>query len=66
MWVCSSFLDDILTDLLMQDYVDACDRLSQLTLTEQQQREIVRVLVHCCGNVRLSFILSHFDFHSGF
>ena len=33
--------------------MDACDRLSQLTLTEQQQREIVRVLVHCCGNVRL-------------
>ncbi|KIM20855.1 hypothetical protein M408DRAFT_81406 [Serendipita vermifera MAFF 305830] len=33
-----------------EDYVDACDKLSQLTLTEQQQREIIRVLVHCCGN----------------
>jgi nucleolar MIF4G domain-containing protein 1 len=34
-----------------QDYVDACERLSQLSLTEVQQREIVRVLLHCCGNV---------------
>ncbi|KAG2017925.1 MIF4G/MA4 domain-containing protein [Coprinopsis cinerea AmutBmut pab1-1] len=33
-----------------EDYVDACDRLSQLNLTEVQQREIVRVLLHCCGN----------------
>jgi nucleolar MIF4G domain-containing protein 1 len=49
--------DDTLTDTPMQDYVDACDRLSQLTLTEQQQREIVRVLVHCCGNVRLHFYI---------
>ncbi|KAF9073465.1 hypothetical protein BDP27DRAFT_1318955 [Rhodocollybia butyracea] len=32
------------------DYVDACERLSQLKLTEVQQREIVRVLLHCCGN----------------
>ncbi|KAJ7773440.1 hypothetical protein B0H16DRAFT_1660470 [Mycena metata] len=32
------------------DYVDACERLSQLNLTEVQQREIVRVLLHCCGN----------------
>ncbi|EKM78096.1 hypothetical protein AGABI1DRAFT_121724 [Agaricus bisporus var. burnettii JB137-S8] len=32
------------------DYVDACERLSQLSLTELQQREIVRVLLHCCGN----------------
>ncbi|KAG6856902.1 hypothetical protein H0H87_012483 [Tephrocybe sp. NHM501043] len=34
------------------DYVDACERLSQLNLTEVQQREIVRVLLHCCGNER--------------
>ncbi|KAJ7170843.1 hypothetical protein C8R43DRAFT_981266 [Mycena crocata] len=34
------------------DYVDACERLSQLSLTELQQREIVRVLLHCCGNER--------------
>ncbi|KAF8656241.1 hypothetical protein AX16_002677 [Volvariella volvacea WC 439] len=32
------------------DYVDACERLSQLNLSEVQQREIVRVLLHCCGN----------------
>ncbi|KAF8632217.1 hypothetical protein AX15_001975 [Amanita polypyramis BW_CC] len=32
------------------DYVDACERLSQLNLTAIQQREIVRVLLHCCGN----------------
>ncbi|ETW83202.1 hypothetical protein HETIRDRAFT_244965, partial [Heterobasidion irregulare TC 32-1] len=32
------------------DYVDACERLAQLNLTEIQQREIVRVLLHCCGN----------------
>ncbi|KAF5382190.1 hypothetical protein D9615_004440 [Tricholomella constricta] len=32
------------------DYVDACERLSQLNLMEVQQREIVRVLLHCCGN----------------
>ncbi|KAJ7593311.1 hypothetical protein C8J56DRAFT_495127 [Mycena floridula] len=32
------------------DYVDACERLSQLNLTEVQQRDIIRVLLHCCGN----------------
>ncbi|KAH8117828.1 hypothetical protein DFH11DRAFT_1570916 [Phellopilus nigrolimitatus] len=32
------------------DYVDACDRLAQLNLTDVQQREIMRVLLHCCGN----------------
>jgi nucleolar MIF4G domain-containing protein 1 len=37
---------------LLQDYVDACERLSQLNLTEVQQREIIRVILHCCGNVR--------------
>ncbi|EDR08399.1 uncharacterized protein LACBIDRAFT_297002 [Laccaria bicolor S238N-H82] len=31
------------------DYVDACERLSQLNLTDVQQREIVRVVLHCCG-----------------
>ena len=35
----------------VQDYVDACERLAQLNLTEVQQREIVRVILHCCGNV---------------
>lgn len=38
-----------------QDYVDACERLSQLKLSEVQQREIIRVILHCCGNVRVSF-----------
>ncbi|KAI0091308.1 hypothetical protein BDY19DRAFT_991875 [Irpex rosettiformis] len=33
-----------------EDYVDACEHLSQLKLTEVQQREIIRVLLHCCGN----------------
>lgn len=32
--------------------MDARERLGQLNLTEIQQREIVRVLLHCCGNVR--------------
>ncbi|KAJ8072377.1 suppressor of glycerol defect [Marasmius tenuissimus] len=32
------------------DYVDACERLSELRLSELQQRDIVRVLIHCCGN----------------
>ncbi|KIY51919.1 ARM repeat-containing protein [Fistulina hepatica ATCC 64428] len=36
-----------------EDYVDACDRLSQLGLTEVQQREIVRVLLHCSGNEKV-------------
>ena len=35
----------------VQDYVDACERLAQLNLTEVQQREVIRVLVICCGNV---------------
>ncbi|KAH8994909.1 armadillo-type protein [Lactarius akahatsu] len=33
-----------------EDYVDACERLAQLNLTEVQQREVIRVLVSCCGN----------------
>ncbi|TFK50018.1 ARM repeat-containing protein [Heliocybe sulcata] len=32
-----------------EDYLDACERLAQLNLTEVQQREIVRVVLHCCG-----------------
>ncbi|KAJ3515422.1 hypothetical protein NLJ89_g1761 [Agrocybe chaxingu] len=34
------------------DYTDACERLAQLNLTEVQQREIIRVLLHCCENER--------------
>ncbi|EIM24158.1 ARM repeat-containing protein [Wallemia mellicola CBS 633.66] len=33
-----------------EDYIDACDRLSNLGLTEVQQREIIRVILHCGGN----------------
>ena len=44
-------LDIYLFTKLGQDYVDACERLAQLNLTEVQQREVVRVLVNCCGNV---------------
>ena len=40
----------------IQDYIEACERLSQLNLTEIQQREIVRVLLHCCGNVRVPLL----------
>ncbi|KAK7690917.1 hypothetical protein QCA50_006020 [Cerrena zonata] len=36
-----------------EDYVHACERLSQLKLTEVQQREIIRVILHCCGNEKL-------------
>jgi nucleolar MIF4G domain-containing protein 1 len=40
-----------------QDYVDACERLAQLNLTEVQQREVVRVLVNCCGNVSIRTVI---------
>lgn len=40
-------------NICTKDYVDACERLSQLNLTEIQQREIVRVILHCLGNVRI-------------
>ncbi|KAG8970537.1 suppressor of glycerol defect [Tulasnella sp. 419] len=32
------------------DYVDACQKLGQLSLSEIQQRDIIRVILHCCGN----------------
>ncbi|KAI0065323.1 hypothetical protein BV25DRAFT_1928190 [Artomyces pyxidatus] len=32
------------------DYIDACERLAQLNLSDVQQREVVRVILHCCGN----------------
>ena len=49
-------LDSSVIDLSLkhQDYVDACERLSQLNLTDVQQREIIRVVLHCCGQVRYS------------
>ena len=42
----------------VQDYVDACERLAQLNLTEVQQREVIRVLVICCGNVSANISLT--------
>ncbi|KAI0316061.1 armadillo-type protein [Amylostereum chailletii] len=46
------------------DYVDACERLAQLNLKEIQQREIIRVILHCCGNEKTynpyyTFIAQH-------
>ncbi|KAL7746421.1 suppressor of glycerol defect [Sorochytrium milnesiophthora] len=35
-----------------EDYIDAFERLLKLGLHEKQQREIVRVLVHCASNER--------------
>ncbi|KAH7884460.1 hypothetical protein F5I97DRAFT_2037366 [Phlebopus sp. FC_14] len=32
------------------DFLDACERLAQLHLSEVQQREIIRVVLHCSGN----------------
>ena len=33
----------------MQDFQDACERLLKLRLKKNQEREIPRVLLHCCG-----------------
>jgi nucleolar MIF4G domain-containing protein 1 len=37
--------------VLRQDYRHACQRLSQLKYTDVQQREFVRVALHCLGVV---------------
>ena len=34
----------------MQDYAHACDRMSHFKLSETQQRECVRVTLHCVGS----------------
>lgn len=34
-----------------EDYIDAAQRVASLGLKEVQQREVVRVLLHCLGNV---------------
>lgn len=36
---------------IAQDYVEACDRLLQLKIGDQQRAEIVRVILHCCSRV---------------
>ncbi|CDZ96845.1 Protein involved in high osmolarity signaling pathway [Phaffia rhodozyma] len=46
------------------DFMDAHDQLLQLGLTDIQQREIVRVLLHCSGNEKIynpfyTLVLSH-------
>ncbi|PLW14592.1 hypothetical protein PCASD_20191 [Puccinia coronata f. sp. avenae] len=35
-----------------EDYVDACEKINQLGLNSVQQREIIRVLLHCLGKER--------------
>lgn len=37
------------TLLTSEDYIHACDRLNAFRLTQVQQREFVRVALHCCG-----------------
>lgn len=38
--------------LTSEDYVHACDRLNAFRLTNVQEREFVRVALHCCGMER--------------
>ncbi|GJJ08265.1 hypothetical protein Clacol_002475 [Clathrus columnatus] len=54
-----------------QDYIDACERFSQLNLSEIQRREIIRVVLHCLGNEKqynpyYTLVLQHLaqDAHS--
>lgn len=47
-----------------QDFVHACDRMSALKYTETQQREFVRVTLHCCNlektyNPYYTLVLNH-------
>ncbi|WVQ76970.1 hypothetical protein IAR50_006649 [Cryptococcus sp. DSM 104548] len=47
-----------------EDYAHACDRLSHFKLSDVQQREFVRVALHCCGleptyNPYYTLILNH-------
>ena len=46
--------------ILGRDYIDACERLSQLSLLvpEVQQGEVIRVLQHCCSKVLCSYLLT--------
>ncbi|KAG9290202.1 hypothetical protein G9A89_022178 [Geosiphon pyriformis] len=36
-----------------EDYVDAFERLLKLNLKDVQEREVPRVLLHCCGNEKI-------------
>ena len=40
------------SELAVQDYAEAFTRVIKLGLKDQQEREIVRVLIHCCKQVR--------------
>ncbi|KAG9021794.1 suppressor of glycerol defect, partial [Tulasnella sp. UAMH 9824] len=33
-----------------EDYVDACERLGHLKISDQQRPDVIRVLLHCLGN----------------
>ncbi|ANB11868.1 Sgd1p [Sugiyamaella lignohabitans] len=33
-----------------EDYIDSCDRLQKLRLKSKQEREIPKVILHCCSN----------------
>jgi nucleolar MIF4G domain-containing protein 1 len=37
-----------------EDYAEAFERFAKLGLKEKQEREIVRVIIHCCGQVPFS------------
>jgi len=48
----------------IQDFVHACDRMNALKYTETQQREYVRVTLHCCNlektyNPYYTLVLNH-------
>lgn len=43
-----------------EDYIGAAQRVTQLGLKEVQQREIIRVLLHCLGNVSAQLPESRF------
>jgi nucleolar MIF4G domain-containing protein 1 len=52
------------TRLQWQDFVHACDRMNALKYSETQQREYVRVTLHCCNlektyNPYYTLVLNH-------
>ena len=44
----------IMNELKPQDYVDAAERLARLKLSDKVDREVSRVIIHCCMQVRAS------------
>lgn len=60
----SSFKTDAHPSIPSQDFVHACDRLASLKFTEVQQREFIRVALHCLAiepnyNPYYALLLSH-------